>query len=81
MEQECKMKINFLVLFLIGFFGMFGLYYGIILDTFQSEQSMLPIRISSEDFVNGIHFTDLNAIDEVSKESIIVVSGILEYGE
>ena len=81
MKQECKMKINFLILFLVGFFGIFGLYYGIILDTTQSEQSLLPIRISSEDFVNGIHFTDLNTIDGVSKESVIIVSGILEYGE
>ena len=79
MKQKCKIKINFLILFLVGFFGIFGLYYGIILDTTQSEQSLLPIRISSDDFVNGVHFIDLNAVEGVSQERVIVIDGILEY--
>ena len=72
------MKINFLIILLVGFFSVFGLYYAIILDVSQSEQSPLPIRISSDDFVDGIHFTDLNAIEGVSQEKVIVIDGILE---
>ena len=41
--------------------------------------SQLPIYISSKDFVNGIHFTDLNAIEGVSQGKVIVIDGILEY--
>lgn len=44
-----------------------------------TNKSQLPIRISSDDFVNGIHFTDLNAIEGVSQEKVIVIDGILEY--
>ena len=45
----------------------------------ENSTSQLPIHISSDDFVNGIHFTDLNAIEGVSQEKVIVIDGILEY--
>ena len=74
------MKIIISVLFIIIFVGTISIYYGIVLDQ-QNIESKLPIHISSNDFVNGIAFTDLNTIDVVSKESIIIIDGILEYDQ
>ena len=67
---------------MIIFFGIIAVYLGLIVSSVPDEpENKLPIHISPEDFKNGIAYTDLYAIDGVSQEEVIVVSGILEYDD